>query len=125
MDKIIIEDLEVYSYHGVHKEEKELGQMFVVSVEISTDLESAAKNDNLTETIHYGTVCKDIENVMGSAKYNLIEAIAYNIIKALLDKYPAISSVKAKVKKPWAPLGRHLRFVAVEINRTREEMNEQ
>ena len=31
MDKIRIEDLEVYAYHGVFPEENKLGQKFVIS----------------------------------------------------------------------------------------------
>ena len=34
MDKIYIKDLEVFAYHGVLKEEKKLGQKFVVSLEL-------------------------------------------------------------------------------------------
>lgn len=122
MDKIIIKDLEVYSFHGVHQEEKELGQMFIVSVEILTELEIAAKTDNIINTIHYGYVCKDIENVMSKKKYNLIESIAYKIIQTLFEKYPTIISIKVTIKKPWASIGKHLKYVAVELERTREEI---
>ena len=122
MDKIIIKDLEVYAFHGVHSEEKKLGQMFIVSVDIFTDLKQAAQTDDLLNTIHYGYVCKDIERVMSSFDYNLIETVAYKIIETLMEKYPTINSIKASVKKPWAPLGKHLKYVAIEIERTREEM---
>lgn len=123
MDKIIINDLEVYSFHGVHDEEKRLGQIFIISVEISIDLETAALNDDLTKTVHYGEVCKDIELVMNSSKYNLIEAAAYNIIKTLLANYPSVLSIKIILKKPWAPIGKHLKYAAVEIERSREQMD--
>lgn len=124
MDKIIINDLEVYAYHGVHCEEKELGQMFTVCVEISLDLESAAKADDLMKTIHYGHVCQDIEEVMKLSKYDLIETVAYEIIKKIFNNYPPAESVRAKIKKPWAPMGKHIEYVAVEMERTRGQIHE-
>ncbi|MCX7615052.1 MAG: dihydroneopterin aldolase [Clostridiales bacterium] len=118
----MIQDLEVYAYHGVHKEEKELGQMFLVSVEIQADLENAAKTDDILKTIHYGQVCRDIEKGMASSNFDLIETAAYNIIIKIFEKYPIASKVKVILKKPWAPMGKHLKYVAVEIERAREDI---
>ena len=119
MDKIIIEELEVYAYHGVAPEEKDIGQMFVVSVEITVDLEAAARSDNLSHTINYSRVCADIEQVLLSNKYDLIETAAMSVVEQILDRYTAAAAVKVLLKKPWAPLGRHLKYVAVEVERRR------
>ncbi|MDK2800432.1 MAG: 7,8-dihydroneopterin aldolase/epimerase/oxygenase [Clostridiales bacterium] len=121
MDKIIIEELEVYAYHGVAPEEKTMGQMFIVSVEIATDLEAAACWDDLSCSINYDDVCADIEQVLTIRKYDLIEAAAMALIDWILNHYPAAISVKVLLKKPWAPLGRHLKYVAIEMERRREE----
>jgi dihydroneopterin aldolase len=119
MDKIIIEELEVYAYHGVAPEEKALGQMFIISVEVTADLKAAARADELSYTINYGNLCADIEKVLTFRKYELIEAAAMAVIERILDNYPVVMSVKVLLKKPWAPLGRHLKYVAVEMERRR------
>jgi len=119
MDRIIIEELEVYAYHGVAPEEKITGQMFIVSVEITADLEAAARSDDLSHTINYSNVCADIEQVLITRKYDLIEAAAMALIERILNKYPAAVAVRVLLKKPWAPLKRHLKYVAVEIERRR------
>ena len=62
MDKIIIEDLEVYAYHGVAQEEKKLGQIFVVSLELLMDLEIAAQNNDIKSTVNYAEVCETVNN---------------------------------------------------------------
>ena len=124
MDKIIISDLEVYAYHGVYTEEKKLGQMFIISAEITADFTNAVQTDDIEDAISYSAVCKEIEIIMNMSKCNLIETAAYKIIKNLLIAFPAINSVKIMVKKPWAPIGKHLKYAAVEMKRTREEMNE-
>ena len=50
MDKIIIKDLEIYANHGVLKEERELGQKFVVSCVLYLDTRKAASDDDINQT---------------------------------------------------------------------------
>ena len=120
-DKIYIKDLEIIAYHGVLKEEKELGQRFFISLEIQTDFREAGKNDDLTKTISYAEVCDDIEKIFLTAKYNLIEKCAEEIAEFLLEKYSRISELKVKIKKPWAPIRKAIDHVAVEIVRKRHK----
>ena len=120
-DRIYIKDLEIIAYHGVLKEEKELGQRFFISLEIQTDFREAGKNDDLTKTISYAEVCDDIEKIFLTAKYNLIEKCAEEIAEFLLEKYSRISELKVKIKKPWAPIRKAIDHVAVEIVRKRHK----
>jgi len=119
MDKIIIRDLEVYAYHGVNPEEKKLGQMFVVSVEMGVNLEPAGYVDDLDCTIDYGLICDDVKAAITETKHDLIEAAAISVIERLFLNHAALQSVKVTLKKPWAPLGHHLKYVAVEIEKSR------
>ena len=121
-DRIYIKDLEIIAYHGVLKEEKELGQRFFISLEIQTDFREAGKNDDLTKTISYAEVCDDIEKIFLTAKYNLIEKCAEEIAEFLLEKYSRISELKVKIKKPWAPIRKAIDHVAVEIVRKRHKV---
>lgn len=123
MGKIIIKDFEVFANHGVHIEEKKLGQLFIISVEITADIKKSALTDDITDTIHYGNVCRDIEKYMQDNTFNLIETVAFNIIKLLFEKYSLAQSIKLTMKKPWAPITKHIKYVAVEMEHTREEMN--
>ena len=123
MDKIIIKDFEVFANHGVHPEEKALGQLFVVSAEIVFSAEEAVLSDDAAKTIHYGYLCRDIEQFMKSVSFNLIETVASRLIKMIFENYTLAQSVKLTVKKPWAPVAKHLSYVAVEMERSREKMN--
>ena len=38
MDKIYLKDIEIFANHGVFKEEKNLGQKFILSLELSLDI---------------------------------------------------------------------------------------
>lgn len=117
MDKIIIENLELIAEHGVFKEEKFLGQKFIISVEMTTDTREAGKTGNLNASTHYGFVADNIEKIFTGESFDLIETCAEKIAEMILTKYPLISEVKVTVKKPWAPIRKHFDFVAVEITR--------
>ncbi|HEY5585259.1 MAG TPA: dihydroneopterin aldolase [Ruminiclostridium sp.] len=119
MDKIIIEDLEVYAYHGVAPEEKKLGQMFVVSLEINIDLETAAQSGNLDATISYFDVCNIVKDILQSESYDLIETAAIRVIEGIFLNFDDAQAVKILLKKPWAPMGHHLKYAAVELERKR------
>ncbi|MDF2985335.1 MAG: Bifunctional folate synthesis protein [Eubacterium sp.] len=119
MDKIIIEDLEIYAYHGIAEEEKKLGQLFIVSLQILADLDAAARNCDLNSTINYAEVCDEVQAVLRAEKHDLIETAALKIIEGIFIKFKNASAVKILLKKPWAPMGHHLKYAAVELERTR------
>lgn len=119
MDKIILKDLEIYAYHGVAQEEKAIGQKFILTVELSLNLEDAANDDDLQKTVHYGILCSEIEQVFKDKKYDLIEAAAMAVIKQIFKSYLAVEGVRVLVKKPSAPIQQHLQYAAVELERRR------
>lgn len=117
MDKIIIKNLEFIANHGVFKEEKFLGQKFIISVEMITDTLLAGKTDNLDYSTNYGKVANDIEKIFLKHSFNLIETCAEKIAQLILINYNLITEVKVIVKKPWAPINKNFDFVAIEISR--------
>lgn len=63
MDKVYVEGMEFYGYHGVFTEENKLGQRFKVDLTAELDLSKAGQTDDLEQTINYAElyhVCKDI-----------------------------------------------------------------
>lgn len=117
MDKIYIKNFEIFANHGVFNEEKNLGQKFILDLEASLSLEEAGKTGNLKKSVHYGELCLGIEKVFTEKSYDLIETAAEKVAEFTLTTYPSIESVKVKLKKPWAPIGRHVEYAAVEIER--------
>lgn len=117
MDKIYVQDLEVFAYHGVFEEEKQLGQKFLVSMELTLDLRKAALAEDLKQSVHYGELCQKVDALFKEDSYDLIETVAEKTAHVILVQYPQVKEVKVKVKKPWAPILKSLDFVAVEVNR--------
>ena len=117
MDKIIIKDLEVFGKHGVLKEENVLGQKFIVCAELDVNNRKAGITDELSLSVNYDTVCKFIYNFMKEKTFKLIEAAAEHLCLAILAHFEQVEGIKLRIEKPWAPIGLHLDYAAVEIYR--------
>ncbi|MDP5276974.1 dihydroneopterin aldolase [Chengkuizengella axinellae] len=117
MDKIIMEKMEFYGYHGVFPEERKLGQKFTVDTVLYLPLASAGKSDDLNETINYAEVYEVIKKIMEQQSYELIETLAEKIASTLLKTYTKINEITVKVTKPNPPFDIHFSGVAVEIHR--------
>lgn len=117
MDKIYIKDLQVYGFHGVNQQEKDMGQRFIISLELYLDLKISGQTDDLNNTVNYGQLCVEVEEEFKKESYCLIEKSAEKLAEFILQKYNLVDRVKVKVKKPWAPIGKPLEYAAVEIDR--------
>ena len=117
MDQITIKDLEVYANHGLYKEEKALGQKFLVSVILSFDTKLAGVSDQMDYSVDYGKVCHRIKEILTENDFNLIECVAETVAKKLLLEFSLIRKLEIEVKKPWAPIGLPLDYVSVKIKR--------
>jgi len=116
MDKIILEGMEFYGYHGVLNEEQSLGQRFIVDVELYLDLRPAGESDDPDRAVNYARVFELVESIVGGRPRRLIEAVAEAIAAAMLERFP-VREALVRVKKPQAPLPGRFTWMAVEIRR--------
>ncbi len=117
MDVIKIKDLEVFSNHGVLKEENVLGQKFLISADIYLDTRNAGTADDISCSADYSQICHLIKKIMENNTFKLIETAAEKISNAILTEYSLISRVVVQVKKPWAPILLPLKYVSVCVDR--------
>ncbi len=119
-DRILLEGMVFYGHHGALPAEKELGQPFVVDLELSLDLGPAGTSDDLALTVDYGDVYRRTRKIVEGEPLNLIESVAERIAAVILENYSAVESVSVKVAKPHVRLGNTvLAGSAVEILRRR------
>ena len=119
MDKVYLKDIEIFANHGVFEAEKILGQKFILSLELSLDFKESAVTNDLTKSVHYGELCHKVENIFQQESHDLIESVVDKIAKFVLTEYKIVRDVKVLLKKPWAPINRHLDYAAVETTRKR------
>jgi 7,8-dihydroneopterin aldolase/epimerase/oxygenase len=118
VDKIFLQQLYFYGYHGVFPEENRLGQRFTVDLELGLNLLPAAQTDQLSLTVDYATVYEVVKGEVEGTSVKLIETLAENIAAQLLQKF-AIQQVKVRVTKPDPPIPGHYQAIGVEIARSR------
>ena len=118
--RILLRDLRVFAYHGVNPEEKEYGQTFLLDVEMETDFTAAVAGDDVGDTVSYAQAAKTLQKALTETRYDLIETAADAAARALLCAYPAIRSVRLRLKKPDAPMKAQCAWAGVEIERKRE-----
>lgn len=114
---IEIENMEFYAFHGHFKEEQVVGNKFLVTVSISTEVGAAAKSDNLNDALDYQKVYKIIKDQMEIKSY-LIENIADRILDALYRELgDKILHIKLKLSKINPPLGGKIDKVSIIVER--------
>ena len=119
MDKMILERMQFFAYHGVFPEETKLGQRYYVDLIIHTDLRKAGVSDDLSETLNYAHIYELTKEIVKGKTFKLIEALAETIATELLENYTKVSEITVKVTKPHPPFDIHFDGVAVEIHRKR------
>lgn len=119
LDKIYLNQLSFYGYHGVFPEETKLGQRFIVDLILELDLSRAAKQDDLDASIDYGDVHKRVQGIVEGKPYKLVEAVAQQISDCLLEAYSHLQTCTVKVIKPDPPIPGHYHSVAIELRRDR------
>ncbi len=119
MDIIRIKNAIFYAYHGVARDEQNLGGKFEIDTEIRSDLSAAIASDNVKRTVDYEAVYGFILRTVTQKKYYLLEALANTIAAGLLAEFPAIASVVVRVRKPHPPVKGVVDYVEVEISKER------
>lgn len=119
MDRIILEGLTFYAYHGVYEEETNLGQRFIIDIECGLDLENVSRSDNIGDSINYMSITRTVETVVTENKFRLIERLAGAILEALFNLDSRILEQRIRIYKPSAPLQISSGTVSVELTRNR------
>jgi dihydroneopterin aldolase len=119
MDKMIVQGMRFYGYHGVFPEENKLGQQFIVDLELALDLEQAAVADDLDSTVNYAELYALVKSITEGKPFKLIEALAGGIASEVLQAYTRVNEVAVRVTKPHPPFDVHFDGVTVELRRKR------
>jgi 7,8-dihydroneopterin aldolase/epimerase/oxygenase len=118
LDRITLTGITGYGRHGVFPEERQQGQTFVVDLSCELDLSAAAADDDLDQTVDYGSLARAVVADVERDPLNLIEALAERIAGTCLG-FPAVQRVEVTVHKPQAPMPVPVADVAVSLTRSR------
>ena len=119
-DRIVLEGMQFYGFHGTNPEERILGQPYQVDLAVELDLNKPGVSDQMEDTVSYTRLYRVVQEVLEGEPRNLLEATAQAIADRVLAELP-VRAVQVRVKKPRPPIrGSVIDHVAVEIYRKRE-----
>jgi len=113
-NKIILEGLRIYAYHGVIEQERKVGAYFLIDLEVETNFSYAMQSDVLSGTINYADLYDIVKREMAEPS-RLIEQVAGRIAKAILVEHSSVQSIRLKIIKENPPIGADCRGAGIEI----------
>jgi dihydroneopterin aldolase len=120
-DTIFINGIVIHARHGVMPHETEVGQRFVIDLELFADLSESSRTDRLADTVSYSNVVATATAAFKDANYRLLERAAGAVADAVLLAFPRVNAVKVTVHKPHAPIAAIFNDVGVVLTRTRQQ----
>lgn len=118
-DIIFITGIVIHARHGVMDHESEVGQRFVIDLELSIDLQESAHTDRLSDTVSYASVVATATAAFKDTNYKLLERAAGAVSDAIFAAFPRVDAVKVTVHKPHAPIAAIFEDVGVVLTRRR------
>ncbi len=116
---IRLNEMVFYGFHGIHDEERKLGQRFVVTVEMHTKPELESGIRHLDDTVDYTKVYAEIREILETHQFHILETCANTVADRLLGNFPLITQVMVRIEKPSVPIQGTLKSVEVELSRAR------
>lgn len=112
---ITLSNCAFFARHGVHDEEEVLGQRFFVDADLTVDPGDALATDALDRTVDYGAVFAEIKTIVTGNRRYLIEALAYEVARAVCARFECIRHARITIRKPNAAVPGILDHVAVTV----------
>src|SRR3954468_23739189 len=103
-DTIFIKGVLIHARHGVMEHESEVGQRFVIDLELYTDLSDSSRSDRLADTVSYSDVVKTATAAFKDINSRRLDRAAGPVADAILSSFARVRAVKVTVHKPHAPI---------------------
>jgi D-erythro-7,8-dihydroneopterin triphosphate epimerase len=116
-DKILIKDLLLRCIIGINEFERREKQDVVINIVIWSDLTNATRTDDISNTVDYKKITKDIMKLVEESEFYLVETLAEKVAQTCL-RHEKVNKVKVTAEKPSAL--RFARSVGVQIVRKRD-----
>jgi len=115
MALIELEEMEFHAFHGCFKEERIVGNSFIVNISFEAKTDIAELSDNINDTINYQIIYSIIKEEMAIPSH-LLEHVCKRILDRIKKQFSEIETARVKVSKMNPPLGGKMRSVSVSLN---------
>ena len=115
---IILKDIRLFGYHGVHPLENICGTEFIINIVIVMDKHRIRI---LSDTIDYAAVYSVMKKVF-SMPEQLLEVVAEKIFVAIAESFPIASEIDISIMKSNPPIEGFLGHVGVHLKKRTSEI---
>jgi dihydroneopterin aldolase len=113
-NKIEVNGIKLYAFHGCLPEEGKIGGHYTVDVSITTDFSASFQSDELADTVDYVKINQVVREEM-NIRSKLIEHVGYRISERLKNEVQGVTKSRIKVIKHCPPIGGDVDDVAIII----------
>lgn len=99
-DHIQLNGMVFFGHHGTLAPERELGQRFIIDIDLQCDLRPAARADDLAQALDYSAVYRSARAILTGPPVRLTETLAERIADAVLAEHGQVEVVRVRVTKP-------------------------
>jgi dihydroneopterin aldolase len=117
-DHLLINGLRLVGTHGALPEERERPQPFEIDLDLLMDMRLPGRSDDLSDTIDYGEVVRNVATVVAGQQFLLLEALAEAVASAVLAQR-GLDGVTVTVRKLRPPVPFDMSWAGVTITRLR------
>lgn len=121
-DLVEVRGLKLSGHIGTTPEERLHAQPIVVSMAARMDTRAASATDDLSATLDYEELVRHVSKIVASEEYGLVETLADRIARVILE-HAFVQDVWVRIAKTEAVLSEDVDEVAVEITRTRADVD--
>lgn len=111
---IILKNMRFFAQHGVAPQERIVGNEFILSLKLKTDVSRAIKTDDVSHTVSYADVYQSVKNEM-EIPSRLLEHVGGRIIERLFHDFPTIEEIELSLMKRNPPMGADIEAAGIEL----------
>ncbi|MGF1742720.1 dihydroneopterin aldolase [Vibrio profundum] len=101
MDKVFIEQLEVFTTIGVYDWEKQIKQKLVLDIEMAHDNRAAGSSDDVADALDYSKVSQMVLSHIETGRFELVERVAEEVAQQIMTQF-SVPWVRIRLTKPRA-----------------------
>jgi len=119
LDKIILNNIRIYAYHGCLDEETKIGSDYSVNLEVDVNLEDSAFSDKLEDTVDYVHLNRIVKEEM-SIPSKLLEHVTQRINNRVLKELPQVKKIQTQIAKLNPPIFGDVESVSVKMTKAKD-----
>ena len=116
---IILKDIKLFGYHGVHPLENKCGTDFIINIVVGMD--NRQPIIILTDTIDYAAVYGLVKEVFSTTE-QLLEVVADKLCMAIAESFPLAVEIEISILKSNPPIEGFMGQVGVHLKKRTNEI---